>query len=110
MRGRRYGQGGAWVVHLISCTPDVSPHISSIPHRFVCELPRHDSGKYENECLVIVVAISVLLCKQALGYVSTFYSQCPHCEIKEEVYPVPLDYQQIFDGKPLDEETAKKAW
>jgi hypothetical protein len=28
----------------------------------------------------------------------------------EELYPVPLDYEQIFDGKILDEETAKKLW
>jgi hypothetical protein len=56
------------------------------------------------------VVIAVLLCSQALVYVSTAYSQCPHREIREEVYPVPLDYQQIFEGKMLDEETAKKVW
>ena len=32
------------------------------------------------------------------------------CEIREDVYPVPLDYQHIFEGKMLDEETAKKVW
>jgi hypothetical protein len=30
--------------------------------------------------------------------------------IREEVYPVPLGCRQIFDGKILDEETAKKVW
>jgi hypothetical protein len=56
------------------------------------------------------VAIAVLLCSRALVYVSTAYSQCPDCEIKEEVYTVLIDYQQIFYGKMLDEETAKKIW
>jgi len=56
------------------------------------------------------VALAVLLCSQALVYVSTAYSQCPHCEIREEVYPVPLDYHQILDGKILDEGTAKSVW
>jgi len=56
------------------------------------------------------VAIAVLLCSQALVYVSTAYSQCPHCEIREEVYPVPLDYGQIFCGKMLDEGRAKEMW
>jgi hypothetical protein len=56
------------------------------------------------------VVIAVLLCSQALVYVSTAYSQCPRCEIREDVYPVPLDYQQMFYGKKLDEETVKKIW
>ena len=54
--------------------------------------------------------IPVPLCSQALVYVSTAYSQCPHCEIREEVYPVPLDYQRIFEGNLLDEETANRVW
>jgi hypothetical protein len=45
---------------------------------------------------------------QALVYVSTAYSQCPHSEIKEEVYPLPIEYKQIFDGKIVDEETMMK--
>jgi hypothetical protein len=56
------------------------------------------------------VAIAALMCSQALVYVSTAYSQCPHYEIREDVYPVPLDFQQIFEGYLLDEETAKKVW
>jgi hypothetical protein len=56
------------------------------------------------------VVIAVVLYSQALVYVSTAYSQCPHYEIKEDVYPVPLDFQQIFEGNLLDEETAKKVW
>ena len=56
------------------------------------------------------MAIAVLLCLQALVYVSTAYSQCPHREIREQVYPVSLDYQQIFDGRILDEESAKRVW
>jgi len=56
------------------------------------------------------VAIAVLLCLQALVYVSTAYSQCPHREIREQVYPVSLDYQHIFDGRMLDEETAMNIW
>jgi hypothetical protein len=28
----------------------------------------------------------------------------------EQVYPLPLDYHQILDGKMLDEGTAKKVW
>ncbi|GFG36353.1 hypothetical protein Cfor_05960, partial [Coptotermes formosanus] len=38
------------------------------------------------------------------------YSQCPNSEIKEEVYPMPVDNGQIFDGKMLDEEIAMKVW
>ncbi|GFG36354.1 hypothetical protein Cfor_05961 [Coptotermes formosanus] len=45
---------------------------------------------------------------EALVYVSTAYSQCPNSEIKEEVYPMPVDNGQIFDGKMLDEEIAMK--
>ena len=52
--------------------------------------------------------MAAFLCSQALVYVSTAYSQCPRSEIKEEVYPVPVDYKQIFDGNMLDEETAEK--
>jgi hypothetical protein len=39
--------------------------------------------------------------------VSTAFSQCPHSEIKEEVYPLPIEYKQIFNDK-LDEETMMK--
>jgi len=61
-------------------------------------------------CGKVCVVIAVLLCSQALVYVSTAYPQCSHCLIREEVYPVPLDYQQICDGKMLVEEIAKKVW
>ena len=71
--GKRYGLGGAWVVHRTSWTPDVKPHFSCIPHCFVCELPGHNSGKYDNERIDIVVAIAVLLRSQALVYESTAY-------------------------------------
>jgi len=54
------------------------------------------------------VAIAVLLCSKVLLYVSTAYRQCPHCEEREQVYRVSLDYQQVFGGKMLDEETARK--
>ena len=54
--------------------------------------------------------IILLLCLQALVYVSTAYSQCPRCEIREQVYPVPLDYQRIFEGNLLDKETANRIW
>jgi hypothetical protein len=43
-------------------------------------------------------------------YVSTAYSQCPRSEIKEEIYSVPVDYKQIFEGRLLDEETIMKVW
>jgi hypothetical protein len=58
----------------------------------------------------IRVALLVVMCSQALVYVSTAYSQCPRCVIREPVYPVPLDYRQIFEGNLLDEETAKRVW
>jgi hypothetical protein len=35
---------------------------------------------------------------------------CVYSEIRKKVYPVSLDYRKIFDGKMMDEETAKKVW
>ena len=63
--------------------------------------------RMQTACGKVRVAKSVLLFPQALVYVSTAYSRRPHCEIREQVYPVPIDYQQIFDGKMLDKETSK---
>jgi len=45
-----------------------------------------------------------------LVYVSTAYSQCPHSEIKEEIYPMHVGNKHIFDGKIVDEEVAMKLW
>jgi hypothetical protein len=42
--------------------------------------------------------------------VSTAYSHCPYNEIREEIYPLHVDYKQVFDGKVLDEEIAMKIW
>jgi hypothetical protein len=90
-------------VHRTSRTPANKPSFSRIPQQRFSELPGHDSGKYENERLAIDVATAILLRSQALVYVPTAYSQCPHCETRDEMYPVPLDYQRIFDGKMMDE-------
>ena len=43
-------------------------------------------------------------------YVSTAYSQCPYNEIKEEIYPMHVDFKHIFDGEKLNEEIAMKLW
>jgi len=43
-------------------------------------------------------------------YVSTAYSQCPYSEIKEEIYPMHVDYKHIFDGEMVDEGIAMKLW
>ena len=45
------------------------------------------------------MAIAVLVCSQALVYMSTAYSQCPYHEIREEVYPVPTGCRQILMEK-----------
>jgi hypothetical protein len=41
------------------------------------------------------------LCTQALVYVSTAYSQCPHSEIEEKIYPMDLKLpvEEDFDGE-----------
>ena len=51
----------------------MSSHISLIPHGCFCELPGYSSWNYENERLAFDVPIAVLLCLQALVYVSTAY-------------------------------------
>jgi hypothetical protein len=43
-------------------------------------------------------------------YVSTAYSQYPYSEIKEEMYPLHVDYKQIFVGKKLEEEILMEVW
>jgi hypothetical protein len=48
------------------------------------------------------MALIKKLCKQALVYVSTAYSQCPHSEIEEKIYPMDLDLpveEEVMDGK-----------
>jgi hypothetical protein len=45
---------------------------------------------------------------QAVVFVSTAYSQCPHSEIKEEVYPTDVDHRHLVEAAFLDEESGMK--
>jgi hypothetical protein len=45
---------------------------------------------------------------QALVFVSTAYSQCPHSEIKEQVYPIDVDHRQPVEVTSLDGESEMK--
>jgi hypothetical protein len=46
------------------------------------------------------------LCMQALVCVSTAYSQCPHSEIEEKIYP--MDLKLPVEGEVSDRENGIK--
>jgi hypothetical protein len=56
---------------------------------------------------ILHMALTAKLYLQALVCLQHIRS-APHSEIKEEVYPVPIEYKQMFDKKAVDGGTMMK--